>query len=395
MTQTGSPPTLVGSRLGKFRIVGVLGRGGMGVVYEAEDTILQRPVALKLLPMVLLGGDPKSLERFLLEARSAARLNHPNVVSIYEVGREGQVYYIALELVRGGSADQYLAHYGPMWPQDATRAVMDCAKALTVAHAQNIIHRDIKPSNLIRLASNGSVKLSDFGLAKVAGAAVSSTHSVVGTPQYMSPEQCRNEALDGRADIYSLGATYFCLLTGRPPYDGDSPPQAMYKHCYEPLPDVRAEFPHIPEGCWQVIERAMAKDRQYRIQTPEALLAELSAIDFSGRPQDEPPAMPDWGSVAGADAGAILAAAEQTAATYGPKSYAPPARSPRTKTLRTVPRKSSGTLLVFAAVIALTGLLALAVWFAVHVRTPERTEKAEPKKKIDGETDGEKKPAVE
>jgi serine/threonine protein kinase len=271
--------TRAGTSLGKYRILRLLGSGGMGVVYEAEDSVLHRRVALKLLHSTA-ASDPRTAARFLREARSAARLNHPNVVIVHEADRFDGVYYLVMELVEGGSLEDALRARGALDWREATRALADACRGLIAAHAAGLVHRDLKPSNL--LCASGGVKLADFGLARTeqrSGAASSTDpRSIAGTPQYMSPEQCRAETLDARTDVYSLGATYFALLTGRPPFPGDNAMQLMFAHCSRPVPDPRTDNPGIPAGCTPVVQRAMAKYPAQRYGSAVEMLTALEAI---------------------------------------------------------------------------------------------------------------------
>jgi serine/threonine protein kinase len=213
----------VGQRLGKYEITGKLGQGGMGVVYEGQDTLLKRPVAVKLLPEAV-AANPEALKRFLHEAQAAARLNHPNVVAIHEADQWQGTVYLVLELVRGESAEQALQTRGPLPWREATRILADVCRGLAAAHAAGLVHRDIKPGNIL-LAADGAVKLADFGLAKPVdhnGPALTGPGLAIGTPHFMSPEQCRSAPLDPRSDLYSLGATYYALL-----FDRHRPGQAL------------------------------------------------------------------------------------------------------------------------------------------------------------------------
>jgi urea transport system substrate-binding protein len=281
----GAPPE-VGDRVGKYLVTGRLGRGGMGVVYEAQDTLLERRVALKL----VAAAGPEAWRRCLREARAAARLSHPNVVALYEAEQRDGLCYLVLELVPGGSAADVLRTRGAFpWPE-ATQAVADACRGLAAAHAAGLIHRDVKPANLMR-APDGVVKLADFGLARAAeqtGPSVASSLRAGGTPQYMSPEQSRGEPLDARTDLYSLGATYYALLVGRPPYPGDAPLPLMYAHCSKPVPDPRAERPEVPEGCAAVVQRAMAKYPAQRYRTAADMLADLEAVLATAGPPSFP-----------------------------------------------------------------------------------------------------------
>lgn len=268
-----------GTQLGKYRITGRLGKGGMSVVYAGEDTRLGRAVAIKLLSEDL-ADDAEWLGRFQLEARAAARLNHPNVVTVHDVDQQGDDRYLVMELVQGGSVQGRLTSRGALPWQQATRIVADVCRGLSAAHAAGLLHRDVKPANIL-LAADGSAKLADFGLTKAP--ALLPTHAtqagaVLGTPQYMSPEHCSGEPLDERADLYSLGATYYALLTGRPPFDGPDPVQILYAHCSSPVPDPRSLVPSLPGEVVAIINRAMAKSRTERFRCAEEMLGALQCL---------------------------------------------------------------------------------------------------------------------
>jgi serine/threonine-protein kinase len=268
-----------GRMLGKYRLGRRLGRGGMGVVYEAEDTLLKRRVAVKLLPDSA-AADPETVQRFVREGRSVARLNHPHVVTIYEVDQRDGVYYLVMERIDGGSVQEMLRARGKLPWQEATRILIDACRGLAAAHAAGLIHRDLKPANLM-CTRDGVVKLADFGLARpaqVSATGITVPGAVVGTLDFMSPEQCRGEQLDGRTDIYSLGATYFALLTGRPPYRGDDTLEVMFAHCAQPIPDPCTGDPDIPAGCAAVVQRALAKYPAERQASAAEMLHQLQAL---------------------------------------------------------------------------------------------------------------------
>lgn len=265
-------------RLGKYRLQGQLGEGGMGVVFAAEDVTLGRRVAVKLLPRDL-ASNAEALRRFEIEARAAARLNHPHVVQIHEVNLTSETPYLVMELLAGGSAADLLRRRGPLDWREATRIIADACRGLAAAHAAGLLHRDLKPSNLL-LNAEGVAKIADFGVAKVSQTAGTLTPkgNVIGTPEYMSPEQCRVETLDARSDIYSLGATYYALLTGRPPFDADTALQVMFAHCSSPTPDPRTLNQQVPEGCAALAARAMAKQKGDRPTTAKEFLAALERL---------------------------------------------------------------------------------------------------------------------
>ena len=272
----------VGKSLGKYQITGVLGQGGMGIVLKAHDPMIDRDVAVKVLAEHL-AADERALARFLAEAKSAGKLNHPNVVAIYEICQEGSRHFLVLEYVSGGSLNDWLRPGFGYTVLEATKALIDVCKGLAAAHAAGMIHRDIKPANFLR-TEDGSVKLTDFGLAKAAAAAEASRQLtqaglVIGTPFFMSPEQCQALPVDARSDIYSLGAAYYTLLTGKNPYsNSDSVPQVMYNHCHGPIPDPRSVSSNVPIACSQIIARAMAKTPEDRYQSVGEMLVDLEAV---------------------------------------------------------------------------------------------------------------------
>jgi urea transport system substrate-binding protein len=269
----------IGKTLGKYRITEVLGHGGMGVVLKAHDSLIERDVAIKVLASHLV-ADTAARGRFLAEAKSAGKVNHPNVIAIHEVCQEGETYYLVLEYVAGASLGDRLSMQGSSSVAEATKAMIDACEGVGAAHAAGLFHRDIKPANLMR-TETGTIKVADFGLAKAATETLhfTQTGTVVGTPCYMSPEQCEAKAVDHRSDIYSLGATYYSLLTGKSPYfQSNTVPQLMYLHCHGPVPDPRAINSAIPDACSRVVGRAMAKDPADRYQTTAEMLADLHAV---------------------------------------------------------------------------------------------------------------------
>jgi len=266
---------LVGAKLGNYRLERVIGRGRMGVVYLAQDEALLRPTAIKLLAWSAAeanGHDP--VQWFLTEARLIARVNHPDVVQIYGAARQGDHCYIAMEYVPGLSAEATVARGGPLPPEQATHVLLKAASALYAAHLSGIVHRDVKPGNLL-LGGAGVVKLSDFGMALgSAGHGTPSAHVRVGTPYYTAPEVWRGEAASPASDIYSLGATYFHLLTGRPPYAGEDVAAIERAHLRAAVPDPRQFTPRLPPSCARLIERALAKSPRDRHPSAEALSSE-------------------------------------------------------------------------------------------------------------------------
>jgi serine/threonine protein kinase len=270
----------IGRSLGKYQLTAVLGQGGMGTVFRAHDPLIDRDVAVKLLPEEL-ADDETALGRFLSEAKAVGKLNHSHVVSVYDVGQEGRAYYLVMELMPGGSASDRLDEGRGFSVLDATRVAIDACKGLAAAHAAGLIHRDIKPANLMKSA-DGSFKITDFGLAKTSSPRareITQAGMVVGTPYFMSPEQCDAKPVDSRTDLYSLGATYYSLLTGRNPYeDSQSVIQVMFGHCQGEIPDPRAANSAIPPACSAIVARAMAKSPADRYQSAGEMLADLQAV---------------------------------------------------------------------------------------------------------------------
>ncbi len=275
-----NPEVWLGRKLGKYEIKGVLGVGGMGVVLKGHDASIERDVAIKVLP-VEFSSDLVALNRFLAEAKSSGKLNHPNVVTIYEVAEHEATHYLVMELVAAGSAESLLKKNGPFSVTDATRITLETCLGLAAAHREAFVHRDIKPANLL-LTENLSVKVSDFGLAKrTQGTNLQMTQEgqMVGTPYYMSPEQCESKTVDARSDIYSLGATYYSLLTGKFPYaESASVMQVMFAHFHKPPPDPRLILSQIPAECAGVIQKAMAKIPDQRYQSANEMRADLEKI---------------------------------------------------------------------------------------------------------------------
>ena len=274
---TGLKP---GSLLGGFLLKEKLGQGGMGQVFRATQLSMQRDVAVKILPPEVT-SDPEFIERFRHEVRITAQLNHPNVVTAYEAGEEGGIHYLAMAYIEGESLDHRVQRKGALSEKEALRIIRAVAEALAYAwNKHRMLHRDIKPANIM-LTGEGDVKLMDMGLSRgmAENTGMTLTGTVVGTPNYMSPEQARGESdLDHRADIYSLGATLYQLLTGRVPFRGDSVAEVLSKVLRDDVHPVRSLAPGISPACERFLERALAKDRDDRQPTWQALIEELDAM---------------------------------------------------------------------------------------------------------------------
>jgi serine/threonine protein kinase len=277
------PSLPAGASIGKYAVRSLLGEGGMGAVYLAFDPLIEREVAIKVLSPEI-SKNPTALQRFLGEARAIGRLNHPNVVSIYDIDQWNGQYYLVMELLSGGSAGEAVRGRGSLDWKEACRIVAQAAQGLAAAHAAGMVHRDIKPENLM-LTKDGVVKVVDFGLSKLVEAhddtrtAVTKAGQILGTPHYMSPEQFESTEIDARADIYSLGATLFRLLTGRYPYqDSPSVLQVMTAHLTKPVPNPSQFVPTIPKECDRIVHRAMAKRADDRYAAVAELASDLLAL---------------------------------------------------------------------------------------------------------------------
>jgi serine/threonine protein kinase len=281
---TGAPLP-AGKLLGGYRIVRELGRGGMGVVYLAHDDALQRDVALKVL-QPKLASDPEFGQRFIREARTAAKLEHPNVVPVYSAGRDGDVLFMAMRFVPGRSLHELLQERGGRLPvREALEITRQAARGLGAAHAAALVHRDVKPQNLM-VDEAGVVKVMDFGLMRSWRDREGITEPGVfyGTPEYASPEQCEGAELDGRADLYSLGAVLYEMLGGRRPHSGNTPMALFKKILEEPPAALRSLNAEVPPAVEAVVARMMAKRPEDRYASAADLERALDALLQGGAP---------------------------------------------------------------------------------------------------------------
>lgn len=282
------PNALIGQHLGCYRIDALLGMGGMGVVYLACDERLGRKVGLKLLPQSLLAEEER-WERLKREACTASALNHPNIMTIHEVGEVDSTHYIATEFIQGTTLRERMTT-GPIPPNEAVEIAIQVASALCVAHAANIMHRDIKPENIM-LRPDGYVKVLDFGIAKFTheetlvattsdSVSLSTQHGpILGTTRYVSPEQARGQAVDTRSDLWSLGVVLYEMLAGHPPFDGETSTDVIAAVLLKEPEPMQAGTPSVPPTLQYVLERSLRKDPAERYQTAEEVLAELRAIE--------------------------------------------------------------------------------------------------------------------
>ena len=278
-----APPTVPGDlgRLAHYRVVKALGAGGMGAVFLAIDEHLDRRVAIKVMQPDQ-AFDPGARERFLREARAAAAVKHDNVVTIYQVGEDGGMPFIAMELLAGTSLAAYLHRKGRLTVAQALRIGHEAAAGLDAAHALGLVHRDIKPGNMWLEAPRGRVKILDFGLAKSANETVGSltvTGQVVGTPGFMSPEQARGKRLDARSDLFSLGTVLYLLVTGQLPFDGETTMAVLTALAVDEPTPVRELNPEVPEAFAAEIHKLLAKRADDRPASGAELAERLRQIE--------------------------------------------------------------------------------------------------------------------
>lgn len=271
---------LIGNPLGKYKILTEIGRGGMGAVYKGYDPALDRYVAIKVLAPHLV-WEQAFVERFLREARAAARLKHSSIVTIHDVGQEGNWYYFVMEYLEGQSLNQIIEQYGALPVRNVLAIVAVLASALDYAHKQGLVHRDIKPGNII-ISPAGEVAITDFGIARaVRDKRMTSTGTVLGTPEYMAPEQAQGLDVGASSDLYSLAVVTYQMLNGQVPYQADSTLALLYKIVNEPLPSIRQTHPDFPRGVENVFARALAKDPNQRYATAQDFVTTLKRA-FSG-----------------------------------------------------------------------------------------------------------------
>jgi serine/threonine protein kinase len=281
---------------GKYRLIDRLGAGGMGAVYLAEHQHMGRRVALKVLP-IAQAEDPASLARFYREARAAARLDHPNIVRAHDIDHEGKLHFLVLEFVDGCNLHDFIRRNNVLTPHRAAHYIRQAAMGLQHAHEAGLVHRDIKPGNLL-LERTGVVKILDMGLARFFH---EDTHAyvkeyeagfVIGTADYLAPEQTIDSRVDIRADIYSLGGSLYYLLTGRSPFQEGTTAQKMIWHQVRQPKSLRVLRPDVPEGLVRVIEKMMAKEPSRRYQTPAEVAEALAEFASSPIPAPTPDEIP-------------------------------------------------------------------------------------------------------
>src|ERR1700684_4300766 len=271
MTTTPAPRVLSG----RYELAHLVARGGMAEVYRAHDRLLDRPVALKIL-FPELSVDRSFVERFRREAQAAANLSHPNIVPVFDWGEDTGIYFIVMEFIDGRPLSSILKTAGPLSAERTADIGAHVAAALGYAHKHGVIHRDVKPGNVL-ITEDGIVKVTDFGIARAINTeeSLTQTGAVMGTATYFSPEQAEGMGVDARSDIYSLGVVLFEMVTGRPPFMGDTPVAVASKHVRENPPTPRDINPSVPPDLEAIILKCLAKSPEYRYATGDDLRVDL------------------------------------------------------------------------------------------------------------------------
>lgn len=265
---------------GRYELIEKIGEGGMAIVYKAKCCLLNRYVAIKILRPEFT-KDEQFVENFRRESQAAAGLSHPNIVSVYDVGQEGNIHFIVMELVEGKTLSELIEEKGRLDYKEAINITRQVASALSLAHKNQIVHRDIKPHNIL-ITNTGVAKLADFGIAKAVSAStiIGGNNKVMGSVHYFSPEQARGAYVDERSDIYSLGIVLYEMLTGKVPFDGDNPISIALMHINDPMPPVSAEVPGIPPQLEKIIMKATDKYQTNRYRTADEMIEDLDNIEF-------------------------------------------------------------------------------------------------------------------
>ncbi len=308
-------PQAAGSLIGRYTVKSTLGQGGMGLVYLAHDPAIDRHVAIKVITARPETEDEarQYRERFLREAQAAGALIHPNIVAVHDIGQDPETGrpYIVMEHVEGQDLKKVIKARAPLSQDESIRIALQIASALDFAHSRGIIHRDIKPANVL-ISERGQVKITDFGVARLPGSDLTQTDQMVGSPGFMSPEQLRGAAVDGRADLFALGVILYQLLTGRSPFEGESVSEVLYKISTQPAEPPSDIHPDVSSDLDPILEKALSKDPADRYATGREMIAALRAL--AGGASIEAPA-------AGASPASSTVAPTPSTVTPAPRSH--------------------------------------------------------------------------
>ncbi len=275
---------MIGTTLGnRYEVLEKIGEGGMAIVYKGKDKLLNRNVAVKILKEQF-SSDTEFVKKFKREATAAASLSNNHIVNIYDVGSDNDINYIIMEYVSGKTLKQVIKENGKLAPNRAVELSIQIVKALECAHKNNIIHRDIKPHNIL-VTDDGTAKVTDFGIAKASNSVtITNSNRIMGSAHYFSPEQAKGSFVDFRTDIYSLGIVMYEMVTGRVPYDADSPVSVALKHIQEPVVPPKELDENIPDSLNKLILKAVEKEPIRRYQTMTAMLLDLNKIQNNQNP---------------------------------------------------------------------------------------------------------------
>ena len=353
----GAPPTTSNTELlqerlqrlieGKYRIDRLLGKGGMGAVFLAHDLTLERAVAIKVLPPDV-AQDDQIVRRFQQEAKTAAKLDHPNIIPIYRVESEGGLNYFVMKYISGTSLEDLLERQEPIPVPEIQRILWEAARALGHAHQRGVVHRDVKPANIM-FDHDGRVMLTDFGISKALQAATgfTATGMIIGTPHYMAPEQAKGQTVDGRADQYSLGVVSYRMIAGELPFAGDSVHTILYKHIFEEAPRAAARRADAPEHLSAAVARAMAKEPDHRFPTME---------EFATAAWPEQPVAGPAKGRPGIRAQHRTTADSPTEITGAPTTPLPAAKPGARTAPKPAPQRSRAGLVVSVVVVTVAGI---------------------------------------
>jgi eukaryotic-like serine/threonine-protein kinase len=337
----------------RYEIQSKIARGGMADVYLAQDKLLDRPVALKVL-FAELSVDPSFVERFRREAQNAAKLSHPNIVSVYDWGEDASTYYIVMEYIDGRSLSTILREDGPMAAGNAAKIGADVAAALSFAHRNGVIHRDVKPGNVL-IDRNGLVKVTDFGIARARNTTenLTQTGAVMGTATYFSPEQAQGITVDERSDVYSLGVVMYECVAGKPPFQGDNAVTIAYKHVRETPAPLREVNSKIPIEFATIVSKAMAKSPAARYANADEMQADLQRFN-QGQPITTRPPLDATQAIPYRNAASAYADSTRTIPAINPQRDVSHPKPPKDKSV-------TGPLMLLVALVAAiaVGLLLL------------------------------------